>query len=157
MSNYGCSVFIQPPREEYANNKYFKRYGKIPGDVYWQGRIAKLGSRKKDADPDNTNTATPVDMPEVSPTTTFVQFVFYLYWTVGGGRDRLVLYLLRHRFMSRQEDRQGFVSGFYLSSAMLVFIWNFVRGISNLGHLERVMSNHRQVILPEQICGKRFF
>jgi hypothetical protein len=32
----------------------------------------------------------------------------------------------------------------------------FFSGISNLGHLERVLSNHRQVILPQVICGKQF-
>ncbi len=57
--------------------------------------------------------------------------------------------------MYSQKYRQVFVSGFYLSSA--VFIGNFVRGNSNLGHLERGLSNHRQDILPEEICGKRFF
>ena len=76
---------------EYTQNKHFKKCGKIPGDLYWQGRIAKLGLRKEDADPDNTNMAMPVDIPEVSLTTTFVQFVFYLDWTVGSGRGRLVL------------------------------------------------------------------
>jgi len=69
----------------------------------------------------------------------------------------MVLHLLRHRFIYRQEYRQVFVSGFYLPSAMLVFIGNFSSEIENLGHLERVSSNHRQVILPEVICGKRFF
>jgi hypothetical protein len=59
-----------PPREEYEQNKHFKQCGKIPGDLYWQGRIVKLGLRNKDVDPDT------VYVPEVSPTCMFVRFVF---------------------------------------------------------------------------------
>ena len=65
-------MFIMPPQEEYEQNKYFKQCGKISGDLYWQGRIVKLGLRNEDVDPDN---AVAVDVPEVSPTCMSVRFV----------------------------------------------------------------------------------
>ena len=82
-----------PPLKEYKQNEYFKQCGKIPGDLYWQGRIVKLGQRKEDVDSDNVAA---VDVPQVSPTCMSVRFVFELDWTVGGGCHRVVLYLLRH-------------------------------------------------------------
>ncbi|KAF8899745.1 hypothetical protein CPB84DRAFT_1747695 [Gymnopilus junonius] len=42
----GDSIFIMPLEEVYRNLPHFKKYGTIPGDVYWQGKVLKLGERK---------------------------------------------------------------------------------------------------------------
>jgi hypothetical protein len=64
-------VFIQPPWTEYAQTEYYKRHGKIPGDLFWQGRIVKLGQRRKDS-------AAAAALPEVSPKSTFFNLYFNL-------------------------------------------------------------------------------
>jgi len=61
-----------PPQKEYEEDEFFKKYGRIPGHLYWQGRIVNLGRRKEDVDSDKAA----VDLPEVSPTSAFVQFIF---------------------------------------------------------------------------------
>ena len=56
-----------PPRTEYEQNKVYKATGKIPGDLYWQGKIIKLGVRKENVESDNSEGA---EVPQVSSTYT---------------------------------------------------------------------------------------
>jgi hypothetical protein len=62
-----------PPRKEYEQNEYFKKHGRIPGDLYWQGKIVKLGLRKENAVSDKVAGK---NLPQVSPTCMSVRFSF---------------------------------------------------------------------------------
>lgn len=42
-----------PQESEYKNDKYFKKNKVISGDMYWQGKVIKLGCRKEEVDPND--------------------------------------------------------------------------------------------------------
>ncbi|KIM34655.1 hypothetical protein M413DRAFT_14961 [Hebeloma cylindrosporum] len=105
-----------PPRHEYEHDRTFKQTGTIPGDLYWQARVVKLGERKEDVDSDNEEAA---DVPKA----VVVIDWYYTYYDIIAKIDRRTV-----------------------KSCI------FIRGISNLGHRERVLSTHRQVVSPQVIC-----
>ena len=73
-SNCHCSVFIMPPQKVYKQHPYYKATGKIPGDLYYQGKIVKLGDRMEDVESDNAEGA---DVPQVSSTYTCLSRLYF--------------------------------------------------------------------------------
>lgn len=71
--DYCSSVFIMPPKEEYQQHEYYKKHHEIPGDVYWQGRIVKLGCKKEDVA--GAHKAAAAKLPKVS----WMGFIFPIF------------------------------------------------------------------------------
>ncbi|KAF8173125.1 hypothetical protein BJ912DRAFT_932123 [Pholiota molesta] len=107
----GDSVFIQPPPGVYNHDAQYKKRRKIPGHLYWQGKIIHLGQRKEELGSDDGE-----DDETVPPAAVVIEW-YYTYYDVKDTRASLIKSL----------------------------------GMGNVGHLERLHSNHKQVIFPDAI------
>lgn len=62
---YSCRLFINPTPEVYEHTAYYKKHGKILGDLYWQGLVRYLGQRKDTVGSDDEEDRMEVEVPEV--------------------------------------------------------------------------------------------
>ena len=47
---YSSSVLVMPDEAEYKDSEYYKKHKTLSGDMYYQGRVARLGLRKREDD-----------------------------------------------------------------------------------------------------------